>query len=338
MTEERRRRDLLPWLLIVGGLLWLLFATGFVPPRAMEVLGRLWPLLAIGLGLDLLRARRPWAVPYTALAAAVLVVVGLVMPAVPAAQRGATFHEPVGATRRASVTLQLSSAPARVFASADPATLLDAHIQGRPEAAFSIGGQNDKTISVRPQGSPWVPGSPGSSRWELGLGTRVPLDLTVDGGSGSADLDLVDLQLDTLRAHGGSGPLTVALPGAGSRYRASLSGGSGPLRATLAPDSTADLTLDTGSGPATVLVQSGSSLKLQLRAGSGPVAIDVPNDGAVRLEVRDDGSGPLRVAGFLQRRSGSADTGTWESAGYAGAARKVDITVASAGSGSITVR
>lgn len=181
MKPTGYRRNTLPLLLIVAGVLWLLFQTGFVPPRALAALAFYWPVLLIGVGLDLLRLRGPWGVPYTGLA--VLVVV-LAAVAIRPPDTGATvthFREPVGAARSASV--------------------------------------------------------------------RVPL-----------------------------------------------------------------------------------------RSGSGPVTFEVPNTAAVRLEAQADGSGPLRVAPFLTRRSGSGDTGVWQSAAVAGAAAQILITVASAGSGSITIR
>lgn len=338
MNRRPPRRDLLPALLIAVGVLWLLFQVGFVPPRVLAALAFYWPLLLIGVGLDLLRLRRPWAVPYTALAAAVVILAALLIPG-PGSSRDATaFSEPVGAATRASVRLELASAPTRVFAAGERATLLDARIQGRPEASFSVQGQRDKTLTVRRRPGAWLPSSLGVSRWELGLGTALPLDLRVDGGSGSANLDLTGLQLSALRVDVGSGPLSLALPGSSPRYRATLDGGSGPLQVRLAPGASLDLALDTGSGPADVSVPADADVSVELRAGSGPVRLDVPDGGAVRVEARDDGSGPLRVAPFLTRRSGSGDTGVWQSPAYAGARQRVTITVVSAGSGSITVR
>ena len=338
MNGRRARRDLLPALLIAAGVLWLLFQGGFVPPRVLAALELYWPLLLIGVGLDLLRLRRPWAVPYTALAAVVVVLVAAVIPAPGGSGSATAFREPVGAATQANVQLHLSSAPSRIFAAGELTTLLEARIQGRPEASFSVQGTRDKTVTVRPRQGVWLPTSFGINRWELGLGTAIPLDLRVDGGSDSANLDLVPLHLSALRVDGGSGPLTLALPGANPRYRARFDGGSGPLQVRLAQGASLDLTLDTGSGPADLSIPSGADATVELRAGSGPVGIDVPEGGAVKLEARDDGSGPLRVAPFLRRVSGNGDTGVWESPGFAGATRRIVITVASAGSGSITVR
>jgi len=339
VRQRRSRRDLLPVLLIAGGVLWLLFQTGFVPPRALSTLAFYWPLLLIGVGLDLLRARRPWTVPYTGLAVLVVVLAAIVLPPPGAGTSLTRFREPVDAARAASVRLELSSAPTHVFAAPDGAALLDAEIRGRPAATFDVRGGRDKTVTVRARDrGPWPPTSIGTRRWDLGLGRSLPLDLTVDGGSGAATLDLDGLQLTALRTDVGSGSVTLSLPGQVERYRARVDGGSGAARIAVPSGASLELALDTGSGPTQLTLPPSGRVVVTLRSGSGPVTIDVPDGAAARLEVRDDGSGPLRVASFLTRRSGSGDTGVWESGGATGAPADLLITVASAGSGSITIR
>src|SRR5690606_41241381 len=79
---EAVTRRALPIALIAVGTIWLLNAVGFVPPSLAAALGRLWPLLLIGGGLDLLVPRyRPRNVPFVALAAGALVVLALFWPA-----------------------------------------------------------------------------------------------------------------------------------------------------------------------------------------------------------------------------------------------------------------
>ncbi len=339
MNRNGSRRDLLPALLIAVGILWLLFQTGFVPPRALSALAFYWPLLLIGVGLDLLRVRRPWAVPYTGLAVLVVVLAAIVLPPPDAGQPVTRFREPVGGARSASIRLELSSAPTHVFAAPDGATLLDAETRGRPSAAFDVRGDRDKTVTVHAQSrGAWFSTPLSSSRWDLGLGRSLPLDLTVDGGSGGATLDLDGLQLAALRTDVGSGSVTLTLPGQVESYRASIAGGSGATRITVPSDASLELALDTGSGATHLALPPSGRVGVTLRSGSGPVTIDVPDGAAARLEVRDDGSGPLRVAPFLTRQSGSGDIGVWESGGSAGSPGEILITVAGAGSGSITIR
>ncbi len=62
MPAPRYRSIFWPLVLVAAGVLWLLKSLGQLPELNFWVLLRLWPLLLIGLGLDLLVGRRwPWA-------------------------------------------------------------------------------------------------------------------------------------------------------------------------------------------------------------------------------------------------------------------------------------
>lgn len=329
---------LLPVALIAVGLLWLLVQVGFVPPAVVTALWRFWPLLLIGVGLDLLMPhQRPARVPFTVLAAALLVLGALVVPQRVAAPAGETaFLEPVGSARSATLRLDLSSAPTDLTAAAEPGTLLQARVNG-PNAEFRVQGDSDRIIEVRPVRTP--PSLFGiNGRWSFAVTDALPVALQVDGGSGSIALDLERVRLTELAANLGSGGSTIALPGGGRSYRVRLDLGSGSSRLTVSRGASLDLQLDASSGASSVTFEPGSDARVRLQGGSGSVVLDVPDDAPVRLEVRDDGSGGLTVAAFLRRESGSGDTGVWTSAALDGGGRVIDIRVEDAGSGHITVR
>ena len=154
-------------------------------------------------------------------------------------------------------------------------------------------------------------------RWDIGLNSGVPIQLNVDSGSGSVQMDLADLKLSGLKVDGGSGSVMIDLPGSTTAYAVDYRGGSGSLNLTLPADSDVTVTLDGGSG----------SLNLHLPANS-----------AVRLDVRDSGSGSVNMPGAMQRVSGSGETGIWETSEYASAAHKITIIAADLGSGSLNIR
>ena len=95
---------------------------------------------------------------------------------------------------------------------------------------------------------------------------------------------------------------------------------------------------DLSSGPTSIFIGEGSDVRLTLETGSGPLDLDLPDSAPIRLTVRDDGSGPLRLPRFLERRSGSGDTGVWESASLRDGGRVIDIVLEEVGSGPVTVR
>src|SRR5690606_6931659 len=107
---EAVTQRVLPIALTAAGTIWLLNAVGFVPPSLAAALGRRWPLLLIGGGLDLLVPRyRPRNVPFVALAAGAIVVLALFWPA--GASRGdAEVHRELSPqTRRVTFDLDLGA-------------------------------------------------------------------------------------------------------------------------------------------------------------------------------------------------------------------------------------
>src|SRR5690606_39299162 len=173
----------------------------------------------------------------------------------------------------------------------------------------------------------------GGARWDLEVPRGVPLDLRVEGGSRQLTLHLQHTQLSSPALDAGSGPTTVDLPGGGTPYRVALDGGSGPIELRIAPGASVDMEADLSSGPTSIFIGEGSDVRLTLETGSGPLDLDLPDSAPIRLTVRDDGSGPLRLPRFLERRSGSGDTGVWESASLRDGGRVIDIVLEEVGSG-----
>lgn len=338
MNAGQQRGDPRALLLIAFGLVWLLVESGWSSGALATGLGFYWPLLVVGLGVDLLGTPRPWRVPYTVLAAC-LVAVGILVAPAPAAGRALdTYRAPVAPAHYANVNLTLSDVPTEVSSLSDPGTLVEARVEGRRPAAFDVQGSDTKTVTLQPEGGRSGPSSIFTrNRWRIELGRAVPIDLNVTAGSGPASFDLGHVDLDSLRAYLGSGPLTMTLPDASGRYPVMIDGGSGPSDIRVASGAALDLDLTMGSGRTTLTFGTFSAGRLTLRPGSGPVDIDVPNGAAVRLEVTGHGSGRLRLARFLARQSGAGQTGVWASPAALRGGPAIDITIPSVGSGNLWV-
>ena len=153
-------------------------------------------------------------------------------------------------------------------------------------------------------------------RWDVGLNPGLPLQLNVDSGSGSVQMDLAGLQLSGLQVDGGSGSLTIGLPASTAAYAVDYNGGSGSLNLTM---------------------PAGADVTITLDGGSGSLSLNLPANAALRLDVRDKGSGSVNMPGGMQRKSGSDDTGVWETSDYASAAHKITIIAADLGSGSLNI-
>jgi len=326
--EERRfgyRSLFWPIVLIGLGVIWLLSNLGVIPVTSLYTLLRLWPLILIVIGLDLLIGRRSRLIGGLIGLAAVALVIFLLVAApnlgLPSGGEVKTerFSEPVGQAQSAAVLLDLSAEPTTIRSLGDSDQLIDADIRHTGRIDFSVSGDRDKRVTLTRTGTGfdwWVPGQ--ELHWDIGLTGRIPLDLTIDGGSGSIEAGLEGLQLSGLNVDVGSGSFSAALPASADGYAVDFEGGSGSADISLPGDANISMRLDTGSGS---------------------VNLDIPPDAAVRVDVQDSGSGSLNLpSGLEQVRDGDNDEGTWESAGYAQAAEKIDIVIVDLGSGSVSIR
>jgi len=359
-------RTLIALVLVAGGTLWLLVTVGFVPSPLLDVLRNWWPLFLIGGGLDLALPRnRPLHVPYTALAGIVVVVLALLGVSLGGPRELHYRLERGDDVRSAEVSLRLGSAATDVT-TVDTGTLFTAVFAGEPRGEVNVGG-----IRVAPSSGGTAGGSSRAAesvnssatateagrasitvrplrssaatfldrgRWSVGLPRDLPLDLSVDGGSGRTTLDLAELQLTNLSISVGSGSIDADLPGLGTAYRADVVGGSGSFELWIAPGASLDLDARFRSGSADVHVGEGTDLRLALITGSGAVTLGLPGTAPIHLDIRDDGSGRLSLPSYLRRRSGSGDTGVWESDSLGRGGRVIEVRIVQVGSGSITIR
>ena len=322
-----RDRSLFWPIVFIGvGAIWLLVNANLIPPVNWLGLLRLWPLLLIAAGLEVLVGRRsPLASALIGLAtvgAAVALVYLAPRLNLPGSQvRTDHFSEPIGEAASAEITLDLSAYPVEVSSAAGSGTLIDAEISTTGETQFEASGTSTKTVLVgtrqeTPFSFDWL--GPEDHAWRIGLSGAIPLELSVDVGSGATTLDLAGLTLAGLAIDGGSGAVSLALPASETAYEASIDGGSGAWRVTVPAGAEASLSYDGGSG----------SLTVELAAGA-----------AARVEVRDSGSGSVRLpAGWETVSRGDGDEGVWQTPGLDNAGSAFTLVIDGMGSGSVAVR
>lgn len=265
----RRRPPSVFWpiLFIGAGVILLLTNLGYMPPLSWGVLWRLWPLLIIALGIDLLIGRRSVV---GAIVSAVLLLVligGIVLvaffaqniPAVSGWIQSPEFrHDHVESSltnvERAEVYIDWSSVPGYLSELKDSPNLIEGDVDYLGELTFDVsvrGGRADVKLDSRFTGSwfgGWPFGDQSDKRWGVGLSPDVPLDLSLDAGSGPCDLDLAGLRVSGLVLDVGSGPVDLVLPAASS-FEANVDGGSGPISVVLPRNVGLRVELDSGSGP-----------------------------------------------------------------------------------------
>jgi hypothetical protein len=324
-----------PIVLIGVGVIWLLGNLGIVTASGLIVLARLWPLLLIVIGLDLLFGRQsPAAGALIGIGAVVLIVaLMLIGPSLGLAGpqyevQTASFSEPRGDAAQASVSVAPSVGSATISALSDSANLFEADIRHVGELTFSATGETDKTIRLSENSADntsfFTPDlgifgtifdNRDELRWDIRLSPDVPLALTVSGGVGRSVLDLSALQLTRLDLSAGVGEVELRLPALDGSYPVSVNSGVGQTDITIAPD---------------------AALTLTVNGGVGETTIDVPDGAAVRLNTTG-GLGSVSVPDTFTRTRGSDDDGTWESAGFSTADRRIEIDY-NGGVGGLTVR
>ena len=257
----------LPFLLICAGVVMLLSNLGYLPDISWNVLWRLWPLILIGMGIDALIGRRSTlgSVLGTLLILALLgggatlffVLYGSQIPLwIESLQstgwQTERIEHSLDGVREADISIDWTSVPGRLRALEDSPNLIEGDLAVRGRLVFDVQERSSGVVVRLDQDSSgaWFgPIDVGASekRWDVRLTPRVPIELTLDGGSGSGDYDLTGLQIADLELDVGSGSVDLALPAAGS-YEAHIEGGSGSLRIMLPEDVGARVELDSGSG------------------------------------------------------------------------------------------
>lgn len=247
MDERRHYRGGFVWpvVLIGAGVVFLLSNLGIISSEVWITLLRLWPLLLIAVGLDLLVGRRfPLG---SALLAVVLVVVlalaaqgALPLVNVNAASANVdhtdTISQPTQGVDRASVSISFGSGTLNLGSLAAKSDLL---IEGTVDlskgesihqdyrATAGTGVYKLESNGTWSSGPEFVWEQNGKS-WDLNLNQELPLDLKVNAGAGRSTLDLTNLTLRRFDLDGGVGQVTVKLADTG-KYDVDINGSVGQV-------------------------------------------------------------------------------------------------------------
>ena len=291
-----------PAVLIGLGLVFLANNLGWLGWEVWDTLWRLWPVLLIAVGLDLLIGRRS-ALGSMLIVVVVLGVVGLAVwwsgtvGTRIVSYTGETIAQSLDGAARADVEIGMGAGTLRLRALGESNALIEGTVQQLPREqlsrSFTVDGDTAifKLRSVGP--SSWI-FPPTTQRfddvtWDMQLNQNVPMHLKVDTGAGTATLDLSRLHVDDLQANIGVGTTTLTLPAQG-RMQAQING---------------------GVGSTTIIIPAGVEARITASAGLG--SVNVPS-------------------GYQQLQDK-----VYRSPGYDTAANRIDMQV-NGGVGSITIR
>ena len=298
-NRERRGGLVGPAIVIALGVVLLLNNLGYLGWGVWETLVRLWPVLLIAVGLDLLIGRR------SVLGSALVVLLMLIALGAAIWWTGfwlpsgmvvtsETISQPLGAAKQADIDIGMGAGRLTIGALSESDNLVEGlitHSSGEQVVQdFAMNGDS-ATFKLRSRAAWTFPfGERRGERieWNLLANRDIPLRLHIDTGAGQATLDLARLQVIDLDVNTGVGQATLTLPQQG-QVRARING---------------------GVGETVVIIPAGMAARIQATTGLGQV----------------------NVIGNYQR-----DGKLSISPGYDNAVNRVDLVV-SGGVGSITVR
>jgi hypothetical protein len=265
MNSEKRRGSLLgPVLLIGAGIIFLLENIGILSINVWDVLFRMWPVILIAVGLDLLIGRRSTLGSMVALVLIVAVLVGGVWllgfsNSDTRGVRTETVNEVLDGVEQATIRIEPGVGalhldglePSHESLIYGTVVLVDGQ---RLDLKSSMNGSNPE-IRLRSAGN-WEMARPGqwldfsdrndhALEWNLGISPDVLLDLDVELGVGENDLDLSDLQLESLSVELGIGASRIILPKEGE-FPARIEGAIGETVVLIPQSLPVRVTVDTG--------------------------------------------------------------------------------------------
>jgi len=268
--QERhyRRRGGFAWplILISLGVILLLNNIGVLSWGVWDTLWRLWPVLLIAIGLDILfggRSALGSLVAFVVIAAVIAGTFWFSFTKTPI-MRGDLLTtdrivQEMGGATSADVRIGFGVGRLRLGALKDSGNLIEGTVvSGQGETVlrnFSMDG-NTARFELRNEGVPIGPWPWGhrfdrpTRTWTLDLSSSVPLSLDVSTGVGESMLDLSALRVTDLRVNSGVGEIEVRLPARG-QMRGKVSGGVGQL---------------------TVVVPEGVAARIHASAGLGGIS------------------------------------------------------------------
>lgn len=294
----RRRGSLIGPLVLIGlGIVFLLNNLGVVDWDIWQILFRLWPILLIAAGLDLVIGRR------SALGTVVvlLVVLGLVFAGVwllsgvlGGESRVENILQSAGGAERAEIEIGGSVGRLTIGSFAQPGALVrgtvDLAAGERLGQQFRVEGGTAR-FSLESQGEWRLPGFHWWSEdraWDLDLARGIPLELAVSAGVGETRLDLAELTVTRVTVDTGVGRTWITLPGQG-RYDAEVQAGVGEVEILLPEGLAARITVSTGIGDIDVIgdlkVEDGVYTSAGYEDAEDRVELDV-SGGIGRIVIR----------------------------------------------------
>jgi hypothetical protein len=285
-----------PLFLIAIGAYFLLYNTGRIPELNWAAALRLWPLLLVFIGLNIIvqQAPRPYGTLLSSLVGLTAIAIfGYVLftgpenliftrlgisPTVEYRFEEVTFQN--DNVQQLDVELEISAQGANIYPLEDSNNLLAGTVSVLGELDFEqvVNGERADLELRDNQGTLWFT-NPASwldnnadAAWEIGLARDLLLALHVKSGAGPLVLDLTGLTLDDLTVSSGAGPITMLMPG--GDYSTEVDMGAGSVDITLPAEGEPFLNIGGGAGSIDLFLPRGMQAQIDVDSGAGKIEMD----------------------------------------------------------------
>jgi hypothetical protein len=231
-----RRNEIAGPVFMIGlGLIFLLSSLRLIGWGAWDILWRLWPVLLVSVGLEIIVGRRSLWISILIVLVILAGLGGVIWfygsgPVAGESMSGNQVNQILGDIGQADVTISPAAGDLNVEALKDSKSLVRGEVStGRNQEVYTDYEISGSTGYFKVDSWSMVnfPGS-GVWDWDLALTDKVPLNLELTMGAGDMNADLAGIILTDLNLSQGVGQLTVLLTDKGD-YRAEINQAIGSI-------------------------------------------------------------------------------------------------------------
>lgn len=247
--------------------------------------------------------------------------------------RSETFSTDVAEAETAEISIRAESQSISIGPVDDDALLVAGSAVVSGELVFDVNGGEVRRVELEEVAAALDSESGAARVWSVGLTRAIPVNFDFELASGTADVNLARLTLNSLALKTTSGHINATLPPSEAGYPLDLDVTSGVAELTLPDDLTTEINLAVLSGNVQMAFGQRTNAHIDAHLTRGSAELDIPAGAGVRVEVIERDGGGLHLPDDYV----NIDADIWESPDYADAEHRIIIRLHT-DSGSLTIR
>lgn len=247
--------------------------------------------------------------------------------------RSESFSTDVADAETAEISIRAEAQSITIGPVDDDALLVAGSAVVSGELVFDVSGGDVRRVELEEVAAVLDSESGAARVWSVGLTRAVPVTFDFDLASGTADLNLASLALNSLALQVTSGHINGTLPPSEAGYPIDLDVTSGVAELALPDDLTTEINLTLLSGNVQMAFGERTNAQIDAHLTRGSAELNIPGGAGVRVEIIERAGGGLSLPDDYV----NVDADAWESPDYADAEHRIIIRL-HADSGSLTIR